>query len=57
LEEFKQNFSKTEQALQASQTKENELRRSSEVRSREHLFASVYEEVQGLKKFCTIFPI
>lgn len=31
LEEFKQKFCRTEQALQASQVKENELRRSSEV--------------------------
>lgn len=32
LEELKQAFCRTEHALQASQTKENELRRSSEVR-------------------------
>lgn len=55
LEEFKQNFSRTEQALQSSQTKESELRRNSEVRSREHLFASVHEEVPGLENFCTVF--
>jgi hypothetical protein len=35
LEEFKQRFSRTEQALQASQNTEKELRRSSEVSGEE----------------------
>uniref|UniRef100_A0A3Q1NIE5 Centromere protein F n=1 Tax=Bos taurus TaxID=9913 RepID=A0A3Q1NIE5_BOVIN len=51
LEEFKQNFSKTEQALQASQTKENELRRSSEEMKRENSLLKSQSE-QRAREVC-----
>ncbi|ELR52413.1 Centromere protein F [Bos mutus] len=51
LEEFKQNFSKSEQALQASQTKENELRRSSEEMKRENSLLKSQSE-QRAREVC-----
>ncbi|KAJ1074567.1 PREDICTED: centromere protein F [Capra hircus] len=51
LEEFKQNLSKTEQALQASQTKENELRRSSEEMKRENSLLKSQSE-QRAREVC-----
>lgn len=56
VDEFKQKFCRTEQALQATQTKEEELRRSSEVSSGvEELSATFQDEVGGRKDLNTVF--
>uniref|UniRef100_A0A9L0RQ60 Centromere protein F n=1 Tax=Equus caballus TaxID=9796 RepID=A0A9L0RQ60_HORSE len=51
LEEFKQKFSRTEQAFQASQIKENELRRSSEEMKKENSLLKSQSE-QRAREVC-----
>nr|XP_014721268.2 centromere protein F isoform X1 [Equus asinus]XP_044613941.1 centromere protein F isoform X1 [Equus asinus]XP_044613942.1 centromere protein F isoform X1 [Equus asinus] len=51
LEEFKHKFSRTEQALQASQIKENELRRSSEEMKKENSLLKSQSE-QRAREVC-----
>ncbi|XP_058395831.1 centromere protein F isoform X1 [Diceros bicornis minor] len=51
LEEFKQKFCRTEQALQASQIKENELRRSSEEMKKENSLLKSQSE-QRAREVC-----
>ncbi|XP_023388998.1 centromere protein F isoform X1 [Pteropus vampyrus] len=51
LEEFKQKFCRSEQALQASQTKEEELRRSSEEMKKENGFLKSQSE-QSAREVC-----
>ena len=59
LEEFKQKFGRTEQALQASQTKEHELRRSTEVSGEQRWVRSHFcaEGSGEAKDFPHHFPV